>query len=139
MAVPDFAGRTDGKPPHGMWPCFQSFYLFDGNALADRMIVQAAERTLEQSAGVNMNTWFVGYHPIGHYSHIFETPRKDETGQELAGEKTFFMKSRIMAGQADLTNNQLGLEDFKWLSKDEIQHVVPLDYYLSIRNMLSER
>ncbi|KAL4871161.1 hypothetical protein BDV12DRAFT_184032 [Aspergillus spectabilis] len=100
----------------------------------------AAERTLEQSAGVNMNTFMVGYHPVGHYVYNARKPKSDEsTGVTLAGEKTFFMKSRIMAGQADLSANVQNLQDFKWLAKEEIAKYVLPPYYASIKNMLAER
>ncbi|KAL2851591.1 ribonuclease H-like domain-containing protein [Aspergillus pseudoustus] len=100
----------------------------------------AAERTLTESAGVNMNTFIVGYHPVGHYVYNARKPKSDEaTGATMAGEKTFFMKSRIMAGQADLSNNVQNLKDFKWLAKEEIAKYVRPEYYASIKNMLAER
>ncbi|KAL4955008.1 ribonuclease H-like domain-containing protein [Aspergillus filifer] len=100
----------------------------------------AAERTLEQSVGVNMNIFMVGYHPVGHYSYNNVRPKTDETtGITLAGEKTFFMKGRIMAGQADLSANVQNLKDFKWLAKEEISKYVLPQYYASIKNMLAER
>lgn len=87
-----------------------------------------------------MNTWFVGFHPIGHYSYKFKTPNADPVTKELiAGEKTFFLKSRIMAGQADLEGNQQDLADFKWLAKEEIQKLVLPQYYSSVKNMLADR
>ncbi|PYH85885.1 CAF1 family ribonuclease [Aspergillus uvarum CBS 121591] len=95
---------------------------------------QAAQRTLAQAAGVNMNTWFVGYHPVGHYVYNFRKP-----SSELKGEKTFFMKARIFTGQADLAGNADNLTDFKWLAKDEIAKYVRPQYYASIKNMLAER
>ncbi|OJJ47017.1 hypothetical protein ASPZODRAFT_159015 [Penicilliopsis zonata CBS 506.65] len=121
------------KSKEGFWK-FPSSPIETGETLR-----VAAERTLAQSAGVNMNTWMVGYHPVGHHVYNFRRPKTvDATGAELVGEKTFFMKGRIMAGQADLAANEQELEDFKWLSKDEIQtHVLP-QYYSNIKNMLAE-
>jgi large subunit ribosomal protein L46 len=57
----------------------------------------------------------------------------------MAGEKTFFMKARIMAGQADITANELGVEDFKWLAKEEVQKEVSPPYWAHIKNMLVEQ
>ncbi|OOF98392.1 hypothetical protein ASPCADRAFT_205626 [Aspergillus carbonarius ITEM 5010] len=105
----------------------------------DETIRQAAERTLEQAAGVNMNTWMVGYHPVGHYVYNVRNPNKLANGEGPAGEKVFFLKSRIMAGQADLTGNTQNLTDFKWLAKEEISKYVRPHYYASIKNMLAER
>ena len=98
-----------------------------------------------------MNTWFVGNHPIGHFIYQVRNTRKaPETAgsapsdpplreSPLAGEKTFFMKARIMAGQADIKANALGLEDFKWLAKEEIQKEESPQYWAKIRNMLVEQ
>ncbi|KAK1147127.1 hypothetical protein N8T08_001866 [Aspergillus melleus] len=100
----------------------------------------AAERTLAQTAGVNMNTWMVGYHPVGHYVYNNRKPHIDEAnGVEHLGEKTFYMKARIMAGQADLSANVQNLQGFKWLTKEEIAKYVRAQYYASIKNMLAER
>lgn len=88
-----------------------------------------------------MNTWIVGNTAIGHYNINFKQPREvseREHAYEL-GEKTFFVKGRIMAGQADLTNNILGFTDFKWLAKDEIQKLVTERYWSRTQDMLSER
>ena len=86
-----------------------------------------------------MNTWMVGYHPVGHYVYNVRNPNKLANGEGPAGEKVFFLKSRIMAGQADLTGNTQNLTDFKWLSKDEISKFVRPQYYASIKNMLADR
>lgn len=82
-----------------------------------------------------MNTWFVGNVPIGHwvYKH-----HPSYTGTD-PNEKTFFMKARIMAGQADLKKNVLGLEDFMWLASDEIPKFVTPQYMKAIENMLVAR
>lgn len=72
-----------------------------------------------------MNTWIVGHAPIGHLS-----------GPES---KTFFMKGRIMAGQANLEGNQYGLEDYKWLTREELQKHVGNKYYSHVKNMLADR
>lgn len=87
-----------------------------------------------------MNTWMVGYHPVGHHVHNNRQPKTDkEAGEKLLGEKTFFMKGRIMAGQADLTRNTQGIKDFKWLSKEEIPKFVQSKYWSNIQDMLAGR
>lgn len=96
---------------------------------------QAAERTLSEAAGVNMNTWFVGNVPIGHYVHEHgkrHVPRTD--GKR--GEKVFFMKARIMTGQADLKSNLFGLDDFAWATKEEVHDIAGSHYYYDVRNLL---
>ena len=99
-----------------------------------------------------MNTWIVGNHPIGHYiSGDFLQPfsakvqpnrlvsTSTEFEQEEYREKIFFMKGRIMAGQADLTKNEYGDTDFQWLSKEEIEERVGRNYWKDVRDMLTER
>jgi large subunit ribosomal protein L46 len=87
-----------------------------------------------------MNTWVVGNAPIGHYS--FNFPKAITNGTSKAqeiGEKVFFMKARIMAGQANLSSNVFGDSEFKWLAKEEIEKLVTPKYWSSIKNMLAER
>lgn len=98
---------------------------------------QAAERIIVQTAGLNMNTWIVGHVPVGH--HIIKPRYAQDLSIEAAGEKTFFMKARILAGQADLKGNLFGLNDFKWLTKQELEKHVAPKYFSSIKNMLADR
>ncbi|KAI9675327.1 MAG: 54S ribosomal protein L17 mitochondrial [Caeruleum heppii] len=101
---------------------------------------QAAERILVQSGGLDMNTWVVGNHPIGHFKFHYPLPRLlPEKGIKEKGEKTFFMKARIMAGQANLKNNALGWRDVKWLCKEEVQQSVTAGYWSAVKNMLGDR
>lgn len=99
-----------------------------------------------------MNTWIVGNHPIGHHVHHYASPilskvspcrlvptSKPEYEEEDYGEKVFFMKGRIMAGQVDLSKNEFGDKEFRWLAKEEVGEVVTREYWSSVRNMLVER
>lgn len=88
-----------------------------------------------------MNTWIVGNFPVGFSQFNFPKHKieANEKGITELGEKTFFMKGRIMAGQANLKKNSLGLKDFKWLAKDEIEKIVLDRYWAGVRNMLPER
>ncbi|TVY47448.1 54S ribosomal protein L17, mitochondrial [Lachnellula occidentalis] len=104
----------------------------EGEVVGRENLNQAAERVLVQSAGLNMNTWIVGHAPIGHYVSPPPAP-------SIPGSKTFFMKGRIMAGQADLAENQYGLEDFKWLTREELQKCLGKKYFSNVRNMLAVR
>ena len=115
-----------------------------------------------------MNTWFIGNHPVGHMIRHADfhtrndteehsptattTPADTEASTDFdpepsssLGEKTFFMKARIFAGQADVSKGVMGegegeeIEDFKWLSKDEIKEVVVPGYWVRIKNMLADQ
>lgn len=78
-----------------------------------------------------MNTWIVGHVPVGH--------TVIEHRLEQQGEKTFFLRGRIMAGQVQLQGNVMGLNDFKWLTKQEVEKAVTSRYFSQVRNMMSER
>ena len=86
-----------------------------------------------------MNTWVVGNAPVGHYK--FDFPRHLQNMEDVTdiGEKTFFMKARIMAGQANISNNKLGLSDFKWLAKEEVEALVSRLYWHAIQHIQSRR
>lgn len=59
--------------------------------------------------------------------------------REEFGEKVFFMKARIMAGQADVSSDTSRYQEFRWLTKEEIETVVAADYWRSAKNMLVAR
>ncbi|PQE03592.1 Ribosomal L46 protein [Rutstroemia sp. NJR-2017a BVV2] len=104
-----------------------------GELLGREMLHTAAERILHQTAGTNMNTWIVGHVPIG-FSTI-------EPSQKFSrkGEKVFFMKGRIMAGQVDLKGNEMGVTDWKWVTRGELQGLVTPRYYSQVKGMLADR
>lgn len=103
-------------------------------------MAQGAERALLQAAGENMNHWIVGNVPVGHLvSHSRVATNDSESSLTMLGEKTFFLKGRIMAGQANLAQNQLGLTEYKWLTKEEVkEHLTPA-YYSHVENMMGAR
>ena len=72
---------------------------------------EAAKRVLDETCGANSD-------------------KTDKT------EKTFFMKARIFAGQADVRQEMKAYQDFKWLSKEEIQEKVAPSYWSRIKDML---
>lgn len=87
-----------------------------------------------------MNTWVVGNIPIGHQvCNYSQGIVNEEKGTVLRGEKIFFMKARILAGQANLKDNQFGLEDFQWLTKEEIQKAFDPRNWNAVKNILPER
>ena len=92
-----------------------------------------------------MNTWVVGKVPLGHQiynypQHLIEdaAEKEGEPGQ-LLGEKTFYMKARIMAGKPALQDNSLGLLDYQWLAKEEMQRVLSPSDWSSVKNIIAER
>ena len=87
-----------------------------------------------------MNTWVVGNIPVGHHVYNYrDSIVNEKTGSKLLGEKVFFMKARILAGQANIKDNQFGLEDFQWLTKEEIQKAFHPRFWKAVKNILPER
>ena len=95
-----------------------------------------------------MNTWIVGRVPIAHHVTEFENTPTDpaaakdrEASDEVRfdGEKVFFLKARIMAGQVDLKDNKYGYTDFKWVNKVELRETLPYEYWRSVKNMVELR
>jgi len=84
-----------------------------------------------------MNTWIVGRVPVAH--HVTRHAYRDDGSLQRRGEKTFFIKGRIMAGQANLASNLHGYVDFKWLAKDELAETLTPEYYRSVKNMMADR
>ena len=101
---------------------------------------KVAERIIVQTGGVNMNTWVVGNMPVGHQVYNYSQAIVDkDTGTETRGEKVFFMKARIMAGQANLVDNKYGLEEFRWLDREEIQKAFHPRDWNAVKNILPDR
>jgi large subunit ribosomal protein L46 len=98
---------------------------------------QTAQRALTETAGVNMNTWLVGHAPV---AHLVRPPQPARHGAIPAlGSMTFFIKGRIMAGQANLAGNTLGYSEFQWLTRDEIKTVIPGFLFRAVVGMMPER
>ncbi|KAK3937637.1 39S mitochondrial ribosomal protein L46-domain-containing protein [Diplogelasinospora grovesii] len=116
-----------------------------GDVPTHEALHETAARVLAESAGVNMNTWIVGRVPVAHYiqspppTTTTTTTQDSSSSSSGRGEKVFFLKGRIMAGQADLAGNKHGYTDFKWLTKDELKDTLEEDYYRSVRNMFELR
>ncbi|KAH0494122.1 hypothetical protein TgHK011_000754 [Trichoderma gracile] len=110
---------------------------FPADVLQDENLHEAAKRVLDQAAGVNMNTWLVGRVPV---AHLVQEPVLGPDGTvQKKGRKTFFLKGRIMAGQADLKGNPFGYTDFKWLTREELEKELAPEYFKGVRNMMADR
>lgn len=108
-----------------------------GDVPTDEYLHETAARVLEAAAGVNMNTWLVGRVPVAHI--VTQPEFNEDSSIKQRGEKVFFLKGRIMAGQANLKGNKLGLEDFNWLTKEELKKRLPYEYFHPLRNMMADR
>ncbi|KAG5513572.1 hypothetical protein PMAC_001004 [Pneumocystis sp. 'macacae'] len=91
----------------------------------------AAERSLRNICGNNMNIWYVGCVPIGNGKYKYP----EGYSNEFYGAKVFFMRARVIAGQVKL-NSTVAI-DWVWVTRDEIRQYVSKTYWNTIRAMLS--
>ncbi|CRK37356.1 hypothetical protein BN1708_001393 [Verticillium longisporum] len=113
-------------------------WAFPAAAVAtDEHLHETAKRVMDKTAGLDMNTWMVGRVPVAH--HVVRPVLGEDGSLQKRGEKTFFLKARIMAGQANLAGNPFGYTEFKWLTAEELKASVDDKYYHSVRNMLADR
>ncbi|KAF4121342.1 large subunit ribosomal protein L46, partial [Geosmithia morbida] len=116
------------KGPDGNW-------AFPADVVpAGENLHECAQRVIDQAAGVNMNTWIVGRVPVAHVIDQTAASAKDGKIQ-----KTFLLKGRIMAGQANIKGNPFGYTDFQWLTREELEKELPPAYFKGVRNMMSDR
>ncbi|KAF9146971.1 54S ribosomal protein L17 mitochondrial [Linnemannia schmuckeri] len=98
---------------------------------------EATGRELSEECGSNMDLWFVGRVPIGHYQYNFP---KDfvakSSNTAVKGAKVFFMKAHIFAGQVQVDNKEI--VDFAWVTKQEMKDYVAPEYYEAVKDMLSD-
>lgn len=87
-----------------------------------------------------MNTWVIGHAPVGRHCRRYDIPYLSPDGRiKYLGEKTFYMKARLMAGQVDLDKNAMGLQEFRWLNREEVRGVVKPNYWSQVEWMLARR
>ncbi|KAH7927741.1 hypothetical protein BV22DRAFT_1060488 [Leucogyrophana mollusca] len=103
-----------------------------GGVNKGELLHHAATRGLDAECGTHMDSWIVSRNPIGVFHPPSQEPRIDSAQQEVV----FFYKAHIMAGQVrpDRTRTQ----DFAWLTKGEIGTRVDPDYWLGIKDLLSD-
>ncbi|KAH7909140.1 39S mitochondrial ribosomal protein L46-domain-containing protein [Hygrophoropsis aurantiaca] len=92
----------------------------------------AAMKGLDVECGNHMDSWIVSRNPIG----AFHPPVSEAATGTSQKDVVFFYKAHIMAGQVrpDRTHTQ----DFAWLTKGEIGTRVDKNYWLCIKDMLSD-
>jgi large subunit ribosomal protein L46 len=117
-------------------PRDQHAWQFPQGAVEDgEYLHDAAERELAEECGKNMDVWFVGRQPIGHYTYKFsEDHVKKNPGAN--GAKVFFMKAHVFAGQCNPDNKEV--VDFAWVTKDELPQYVSPEYFDAVKDILSD-
>ncbi|KAF9475677.1 50S ribosomal subunit L30 [Pholiota conissans] len=102
-----------------------------GKVEKGQFLHQAAQKDLYAECGDEMDTWVVGKAPIGVYK-----PRQTSAEAQQASEIVFLFKAHIMAGQVKPQGDHI--EDFAWLTKEEIKMRVHSHYWDGIKDILSD-
>jgi large subunit ribosomal protein L46 len=119
---------------------------------------------LAEECGKNVEVWFVGRRPIGHYVYDYPPDFNDKyRGAKVCLvtvvftalrnistfdlnrngymphkflEQVFFLKAHILAGQVHVDNREI--IDFAWVTKQEMRDYVSPEYYAAVKDLLSE-
>lgn len=110
-----------------------AWQLPQGPVGANELLHESSSRILATLAGKNMNTWSVGRVPVGHLNYQYKSPQLG-----FQGNKVYFMKSRIFAGQCQ-PQKGAGVEDFGWFTKEEVAERVGSDYWKAVHSMIATR
>ncbi|KAJ2784680.1 hypothetical protein H4R18_000971 [Coemansia javaensis] len=92
-----------------------------GEVQGEELLHEAARRALKEACGGQMSVWTVGRGPVGHC--------------KAGGRTTFFVKGHILAGQARPV--QPLASDFKWIAREEMESVLPAEYWAAVKSVLS--
>jgi len=101
-----------------------------GGVEKGELLHQAAQRDLHAECGVYMDSWIVSRNPIG----VYKPPPPDIDSQPE--QVTFFFKAHIMAGQAQPEGPTV--QEFAWLTKQEIETRVEKGYWEGVKDILSD-
>ncbi|KAH8102896.1 60S ribosomal protein L17 [Cristinia sonorae] len=96
-----------------------------GDVKPEELLHDAARRDLHAECGDHMDTWVVSRNPIGVYQ-----PSPSEENY------IFFYKAHILAGQ--VRPDGKNIQDFAWLTKEEIESHVETEYWTGVKDMLSD-
>ncbi|KAI9230198.1 MAG: hypothetical protein DHS80DRAFT_12760, partial [Piptocephalis tieghemiana] len=104
-----------------------------GLVKGEEMLHETAMRELHEECGKDMNVWLVARGPIGHYAYKHEGPGASK-GKESS---VYFLKANIFAGQCRPDGKEVN--DFAWVTREEMSKYVSPEYYKVVKNMLSEQ
>jgi len=103
--------------------------FLQGDVEKGQFLHHAAQKDLLVECGDKMDTWIVGKAPIGVHK-----PRLPNA--ETSERVVFFFKAHILAGQ--VAPEGKNIQDFAWLTKQEIEKRVDEHYWISIKDILSD-
>ncbi|XP_013775908.1 39S ribosomal protein L46, mitochondrial-like [Limulus polyphemus] len=96
---------------------------------------QAAERVLYETCGHNLKAIFLGNAPAGFYKYKYP---KAARGNGILGAKVFFFKAQIRNGNVSqkAIQNNTDVEDFLWLTRQELTDKLQQDYLKTVHTFL---
>ncbi|RKP14956.1 NUDIX hydrolase domain-like protein [Piptocephalis cylindrospora] len=100
----------------------------------EEQLHETAMRELHEECGQDMNVWLVARGPIGHYAYEHTGDSGSSKTQESS---VYFLKAHILAGQCRPDGKEV--EDFAWVTRDEMSKYVSPQYYKVVKKMLSEQ
>lgn len=109
----------DRKMDSNLYLCLKNskdgkWELPHGKVNSTELLLDAAKSQLLESFGAEIDTWFVGGHPVGHFKDIF------------------YLKCIIMAGKIKVNPNI----NFRWMTKDECKQEMDPEYWKAISGMM---
>ena len=88
-----------------------------------------APASVTDSLGNKMDIWLVSNLPVGVHKAAGE-----------GGEKTYFLRGHVLAGNAELAKDKKEVEEFQWLTKEEIEKLMgegkELGYWKGVEDLL---
>lgn len=90
---------------------------------------ECAESEFRKAVGDDLDAWVIGNAPSGHTKVHYNEPRDG-----FHGEKTFFYRAQYLGGELKY-DDQL-VNDFVWVTKDEISEYLEEDTYHALDPML---
>ncbi|KAK9476333.1 39S mitochondrial ribosomal protein L46-domain-containing protein [Lipomyces japonicus] len=94
----------------------------------------AAERWFSESGGQNLNRWIVSNSP----AVVHKTKYTLVNGQKTEGSRIFYLKAKVFAGQF-VPESGNGILDYAWLTKEEVQELVPPSIWSDLGKALSSQ
>jgi len=94
----------------------------------------AAERILRTCCGESLQAQFMGNAPSGFYKYKYS--KDPPTDGQPVGAKVFYFKAQLKSG--DVIKSSPEVEDYLWLTKEELPSYVPASYADNLDKFLLE-
>jgi len=93
---------------------------------------QAAERVLSSTCGGGVQAKFIGNAPCGFIKYKYNT--KNPSPEQAVGAKVFYFKAQLKSG--DVIKSSPDVENFVWITKDQLSEYVPSSYEQSLNKFI---